>query len=132
MHRLLVTTLLVLVALLITMGVLMASITGKGRGSTIAGGTNNAADDDFSTVGGGSRNTAGGVGSTVSGGGVSVEGGGLSFPGNEARVDLSTVGGGARNTARGHGSTVGGGFNNTATPPAAFNPIHKTHQEELS
>ena len=59
---------------------------------------------DYSTVGGGSNNTASGTSSTISGGG-----------GNQATSLRSTIGGGYQNTASGDDATVGGGEDNTAS-----------------
>ncbi len=71
----------------------------------MAGGEQNSASGDFSTVGGGIDNVAGPTfGNTVGGGDR-----------NEATGGDATVGGGDRNIASGGFSTVGGGDRNTAT-----------------
>src|SRR6056297_127172 len=75
-----------------------------GSYSTIGGGSSNTASDSFSTVGGGEENTASDNFSSV--------GGGL---GNTASGPLSTVAGGWGNTASHSSSTVAGGRDNTAS-----------------
>ena len=81
--------------------------------STIGGGLKNTAGGFASTVAGGFGNTSSGNYSTIAGGDVnqatgseSVVGGGTA---NSAQGDDSTVGGGNFNTASGVGSTVAGG-----------------------
>ncbi len=75
----------------------------EGRGSTIAGGSQNTASGDHATVGGGRENIASGSSSSVTGGTFNVASG-----------LLSTVGGGNANVASGTSSTVPGGLFNTA------------------
>ncbi len=85
--------------------------------STIGGGSGNTASGEYSTVGGGLNNSASNSASTVSGGSnntagyTAAVGGGSS---NNASGGHSTVAGGELNTASGTHSTVGGGKNNTA------------------
>jgi hypothetical protein len=112
----LVITSLVLVALTITTGMVLAddgpngqhddgtNSTLAGNFSTVSGGLDNAATADVATVGGGQNNTASGVQSTVSGGIA-----------NTASGLAATVGGGHQNTASGERATIAGGRLNTAT-----------------
>jgi hypothetical protein len=72
--------------------------------STISGGSQNTANLQYSSVGGGSQNTAKGPYSRVSGGSANTASGGS-----------SNISGGANNSAAGSGSTVTGGFYNTAS-----------------
>lgn len=71
--------------------------------ATVAGGSGNVAGRAFSSVGGGRGNTAGGNNSTIGGG-----------SGNTASGIGATVGGGSGNMASGIGVTLGGGSGNTA------------------
>jgi trimeric autotransporter adhesin len=98
--------------------------------SSIGGGSGNTASNIFSSVAGGLRNTASGPYSTVSGGNLNAANGNLStVPGgfiNTASGDYSAVGGGYHNSASGPGSIVGGGgydgssfLGNTASGEAA-------------
>jgi hypothetical protein len=94
-------------------------IGGGGDAGTAA--NRNVASGDWSTVGGGAKNTASGMGSVVCGGGVYASGGysantagGLSSFigsgwGNNASSDATVVTGGQNNTANGLYSTVVGG-----------------------
>lgn len=89
-----------------------------GYWSSVAGGTGNTASDANATVAGGSGNTAsqanttvgGGQGNTASGDNATVAGGSL----NQATGQSSTVGGGEANVATGSGATVPGGIENSA------------------
>ena len=63
-RRLLVMTSVVVVAMIITTGLVFA----LGTGATIGGGEGNSAEGDFATVGGGENNAADGAHSTVGGG----------------------------------------------------------------
>ena len=133
-RRLILITLVALVAVSITAGVVLASTMGTGLNSTIAGGLNNLADGDYSSVGGGRDNAALAKDSTVGGGlknrgyrrGTTIGGGlfngasGFSATigggqGNRASAGHATVGGGQGNTASGAQSAVGGGGGNTAS-----------------
>jgi len=78
------------------------------------------ASGDYSTIGGGSGNTAGtGAYATVGGGSGNAASGQYSFIGgglsNSALSSYTTIGGGSGNTASGEDSTVGGGSSNTAS-----------------
>ena len=80
-----------------------SSNTASGWVSTVSGGVSNTASGSFANVGGGSSNTASNSDATV--------GGGLS---NTASGSYATVGGGSYNTASAYASVVGGGSSNTA------------------
>ncbi len=84
-----------------------------GHYSTVGGGSDNTAGDYFSTVGGGFGNTADGSRSTVGGG-----------EGNTASLTYSTVCGGWNNRADGSYSTVPGGLENAALGHASFAAGH--------
>jgi hypothetical protein len=113
MRRYAVIASLVVAAILITSGVVVAlgvgavnqgtDSTAEGDFSTVSGGRNNNIPDtaDFATISGGENNTADGEYSTVGGG-----------SGNIAGADGATVGGGANNDASGGSNTIGGGENN--------------------
>ena len=98
------------------------SIAPAGEGITISGGGSsagpNAANGNYSVIGGGRKNTAGGLEATVGGGAdntasgaASTVSGGLS---NSAAGSDSTVSGGIGNTASGDRTAVGGGNSNSA------------------
>jgi hypothetical protein len=72
--------------------------------STVGGGDRNTASGEYATVGGGSTNTASQLDSTVAGGSH-----------NDANGPRSSVGGGYGNEASGEFAIVGGGHHNTAT-----------------
>lgn len=75
-----------------------------GNYSSVNGGTNNTASNVLSSVSGGGNNTASGAFSNVSGGG-----------GNTASGSSSSISGGTANIAEGLASSVSGGGNNTAS-----------------
>jgi len=75
-----------------------------GVAATIAGGAQNSATNDYTTIGGGLGNLASGGSATVSGGVT-----------NSASGFESTVGGGELNVASGTVATVGGGYANLAS-----------------
>ena len=91
----------------------------SGNYSTIGGGSSNTASTIRATVGGGQGNTASGYYSTVAGGYANAASGQFSTVGgggsNTASAGRATVGGGGGNTASNYYSTVGGGINNTAS-----------------
>jgi len=72
--------------------------------STIGGGTANTASQSGATIAGGNTNTASGSGSTVGGGNTCTASG-----------STSTIGGGQNNLASGIASTIPGGRENTAS-----------------
>lgn len=76
----------------------------SGDYSTVGGGRRNTASNTYATVGGGSANTASNTQATV-GGGVN----------NTASAQSSTIAGGSANTATNTGATVAGGLTNAAT-----------------
>jgi trimeric autotransporter adhesin len=87
--------------------------------TTVSGGTANTASAERATVSGGGTNAASGSSSTVSGGNTnnatgefSTVGGGAS---NRASGELSSVSGGLSNTASGYGALVSGGASNLAS-----------------
>jgi hypothetical protein len=97
----------------------------SGTRSTIGGGQNNSATQDYCVVGGGSSNNCRGSGSVIAGGSGNMTtastasqtiGGGAS---NETTQPYATVGGGRSNTASGQDATVVGGGSNDATGAAS-------------
>lgn len=72
--------------------------------STIGGGTANTTSADAATISGGQNHTASGTGSTIGGGNT-----------NTASSSACTVGGGQENVASGVAATVPGGRQNTAS-----------------
>ena len=99
-----------------------AVVTGGGGGAAI---DSNSASGDYSTIGGGKRNSISTAGdsATISGGArnsataaAATVGGGN---GNTASGPQATVGGGVSNTASNTHATVGGGTTNTASGGAA-------------
>jgi hypothetical protein len=85
-------------------------IGGGGDAGTAA--NRNTASGDWSTVGGGVKNTASGIASVVVGGGASSTG--IPSTGNTASGTSSFVGGGNQNSASGTYSSILGGFGHTA------------------
>jgi hypothetical protein len=77
--------------------------------STVGGGTANTATGNNATIGGGEQNTANGSRSTVAGG-----------YGNSAGGNYSSAGGGYDNAASGLYSTVPGGYSSTAAGSYSF------------
>jgi len=103
----------------------------SGDWSTVGGGTRNTAGiGDFSTVGGGFLNIASNDFATIGGGlentarRASTVGGGS---GNDAIGDRSTIGGGISNLADGKFATVPGGERNVATGDNSFAAGKKAH-----
>jgi hypothetical protein len=80
-----------------------------GNFTTVGGGQKNTAGNEFATVGGGETNIAAGFAATV--------GGGL---GNAAGNDRATVSGGYNNTAGGQYAAVAGGYNNAASGLSSY------------
>lgn len=85
----------------------------EGDFSTIAGGSANTAQGHYSSIAGGHHNIASGYHATIGGGGNN------STPGNQATADYTTVSGGNQNTATTAYATVGGGASNTASGKGA-------------
>jgi hypothetical protein len=105
-------------------GIAGATIAGGGRDNFMATDEPNRALDNFSTVGGGSGNTADGQHATIGGGRNNTAiheyntiGGGF---GNITRGYYSTVAGGAENTTDGEWATVPGGRLNSAAGDCSF------------
>lgn len=86
--------------------------------TTVSGGSGNSAEAIGATVGGGESNSATDRDATVGGGRSNVASGAFSFVGggesNTASGGESSIGGGRSNTASGISATVGGGYLNEA------------------